>query len=467
MPSRSVLTGVRVFRVRTAGLVGAALLALLAVALPPFGGPASATHPCGMAPDGSTYDPDPTADHDACGGPRPTPRPGDVQLGDADSGRTVTVTTGTRVYVDIHPPSGAIWNDVVGGSVLHLMYLDVQSGISTGVFEALAPTDGQQITASSDAACAHTETPCPRASQAWTATVIVQDPGSPPPSPSGDAQACAPRRAPTPNGFTLLTESSNGSTVRVPRGQPVLVDFTGCNGGGFDLPPTGVSDVLYRYRVNASNPGGATAVYGTPRLGTATLTSTTDTPCFHTQPRCLAPQQTWSATVEVVEPCQLSGPQVSVAGATVDLTGRVMPNAPVQVWFRQRGQQDFVARRQITAGADGSFVTSYAANDDYRWYATSGDCTTPAALTQVTPWLTGPAAVARGSVVPITVHGPASASVALYLRPPGGAFRLTRSGRLDATGTFRTSYVAGTDERYYAVTGPDRRQTARVLTQVH
>jgi hypothetical protein len=370
------------------------------------------------------------------------------------------------VYVDIHPPSGRIWADVAAASALHRMYVGVQSGITSGVFEALAATDGQQITAQADSACAHSDTPCPQAFLQWSVTVIVQSPGSPPPTPSGDAEACATRQAPTPNGFTLLTESSNGSTVRVPRGQPVLVNFTGCNGGGFDLPPTNVSDVLYRYRVNASNPGGATAVYGTPRLGTATLTSTTDTPCFHTQPRCLAPQQTWSATVEVVEPCQLSGPPVTAAGATVYLTGRVMPNAPVQIWFRQRGQQDFVARRQLTSGGDGSFVTSYIATDDYRRYASSGDCTTPPALTQATPWLTGPASVPRGSVVQITIHGPATASVALYLRQPGGEFRLARTGPLDGSGTFRTSYVARTDERYYAVTGPDRRATTWVLTQV-
>jgi hypothetical protein len=442
------------------------MLALLAVALPPLGGgTASATHPCAMAPDGTTYDPDPTADHDACAGPRPAQRPGDVQLGDADSGRTVTVTTGTRVYVDIHPPSGAIWNDVVGGSVLHRMYVDVQSGVSTGVFEALAPTDGQQITAGSDAACAHSATPCPRANQVWSAMVVVQNPGSPSPTPSSDAEPCKTRRAPTPNDFTLLTESSSGSTVRVPAGQPILVNFSGCSGG--DLQPPGVNDLLYRYRVNASNPGGATTVYATDRLGTTTLSSISDAACFHASPACAIAQRGWSVTVEVVPPCQVGGPALVVSGAAVDLTGRVMPNAPVQIWFRQRGQHEFVARRQLAASGDGSFVTSYVANDDYRWYATSGGCTTPAALTQVTPWLTGPAAVARGSVVPITVHGPASASVTLYLRSAAGEFRLTRSGRLDASGTFRTSYVARADERYYAVTGPDRRQTSSVLTRVH
>jgi hypothetical protein len=456
---------VTVFRVRAAGLVGAALLALLAVALPPLGaGTASATHPCAMAPDGTSYDPAPTADHDACGGPRPAPRPGDVELGDADSGRTVTVTTGTRVYVDIHPPSGAIWNDVVGGSLLHRMYVDVQSGITTGVFEALAASDGQQISATTDAACAHSATPCPRASQVWSATVVVQDAASPAPTPSGDAEPCATRSAPTPNGFTLLTESSNGSTVQVPAGQPILVSFTGCTGG--DLQPPGVNDLLYRYRVNASNPGGATAVYATNRLGTTALSSISDAPCFHASPACAIAQRGWSVTVDVVPPCEVSGPALTVSGATVDLLGRVMPNALVQIWFRQRGQQEFVARRQLTAGGDGSFGTSYVANDDYRWYATSGDCTTPAGLTKVTPSVAGPDLAGRGSVVPITVHGPAGASVALYLRPPAGEFRLARTGHLDQTGTFCTSYVARTDERYYAVTDPDHRVSPPLLTRV-
>jgi hypothetical protein len=376
------------------------------------------------------------------------------------------VTTGTRVYVDIHPPTGEIWNDVTAGPELHRMYLDVQSGISTGVFTAMAPTDGVQIHARADLACAHTEQPCPVAFHEWSATVVVQTPASPAPSPTSEAQACAPHPAPTPNGFTLLTESSNGDTVRVPRGQPVLVNFTGCNGGGFDLPPPGLSELLFRYRVNASNPGGATAVYATSHVGSTTLSSTSDGPCFHASPACAVAQYGWTVTVEVIEPCVLDGPAAVTSGANVPLFGRVMPNAAVHVWFRERGSSQFVVRRQLTASSDGSFTTSYVANDDYRWFATSGDCTTPGDLTQVTSWLDGPPFASRGSVVPIAVHGPANASAAVYLRAPGGEFRLARTGRLDRTGTYRTSYAARTDERYYAVTGPDHRQSEPVLTQL-
>ena len=101
------------------------------------------------------------------------------------------------------------------------------------------------------------------------------------------------------------------------------------------------------------------------------------------------------------------------------------------------------------------------ANDDYRWYATSGSCTTAPGLTQVTSRITGPVFASRGSVVAVTVHGPANASVAVYMHQPGGEFRLARSGRLDQSGTFRTSYVARRTSATHPPTGPDPRAAPR------
>jgi hypothetical protein len=156
-----------------------------------------------------------------------------------------------------------------------------------------------------------------------------------------------------------------------------------------------------------------------------------------------------------------------LAATTALLTGRVAPDADVQIWFRQRGASQFVVRRHLKAGTDGAIATNFLANDDYRWYATTGTCTSRPGLMQVSSWTTGPRYATRGSVVTIEVHGPAGAAVALYMREPGGTFHLARTGSLNQLATFRTSYVARVDERYYAVTGPDgRASTAGVLTQV-
>jgi hypothetical protein len=104
---------------------------------------------------------------------------------------------------------------------------------------------------------------------------------------------------------------------------------------------------------------------------------------------------------------------------------------------------------------------------DQRWYATTDQsCTTTPGLTQVRPYVVGPASVRRGATVPVVVHGPAGAGVGVWFKRAGGDYTLRRTGRLDGYGVYRTSYVGDADQRYYAVTGPDRRTTSAVLTTV-
>jgi hypothetical protein len=154
------------------------------------------------------------------------------------------------------------------------------------------------------------------------------------------------------------------------------------------------------------------------------------------------------------------------AGTTVRLSGHVRANAPVRVWFRPYGAESYTARRELVADGQGAFATSFSPVTDHRWYATSEECTTSPGLTQVLPVLSGPRQAPRGSSVSVVVRGPALQPVQLWMRSPGGSYVLRRAGRLDAAGHYRTSYVAHTDQRYYAVTGPGRRQTPWVLTQV-
>jgi hypothetical protein len=139
----------------------------------------------------------------------------------------------------------------------------------------------------------------------------------------------------------------------------------------------------------------------------------------------------------------------------------------VQVWLRRRGATDFVVRRTLTAASDGTFATLYTAYDDYRWYATTPDCTTSPGLTRAMPWIEGPGSAPQGSRVSLLLHGPAGTAGQLWMHGPGAAFAVRRTGTFDSVGSWRTSYVATTDQRYYLVSGPDRRTSQPLLTQVH
>ena len=428
-----------------------AAVVALAVAIAVGGGPAlpaAATHPCARSSDGTAYDAFWTADHDACGGGLPPAQPGDVTVTNADDGGTVTVPRGSHLRVALDAtPGQPVWSEVAATSQLHRGYLDVQRPRSSAVFDADQATDGAVVTASGPAT--------------WSVTVVV-------PSGQGTAspEPCQTQRVPAAyDGATVLTEADDGRTVQVDQGDAVGVFFVGC-GSGFDLQPATATGPLQRYRVRAHNPGGASAVFSANATGTATLTATSDAGCLHSAPACAAAQRQWQVTVQVVESCRLAGPAVVPAGSDAQLTGRFRPGSTVQVWFRPYGGATFTARRTLTADASGGVFTSYRALTDQRWYATSGGCTSPPGLTRVTPSVDGPATASRGAVVPIVVRGPAGAAVTVWFAGVSGGFAPRRTGRLDAAGVFRTSYLADVEHRYYAVTGPDRRTTTTVLTRV-
>ena len=451
------------------GLVGAAAAALVAVVLPPLAGtPAVATHPCASGSP-TPYDPNPSADHDACTGSiRPAPAQGsEIVLTDADNGRTVTMGLGQRLRVELQHGGSDIWSDVVAENALHRFSIAVLHDRTRASFSAQSPTAGQHVTATTDMACFHSEPACASPQRQWQVTVVIENRPDSTPSPSPTRQ-CMHQVVPTSSPDTVVVdESADGRTIRVQRGQRIQVAFSGCKQGGVDYQPAVGGGPLFRESASGTNPGGAVSWFRAMAVGTTTVTAVLDAECLHRSDGCAVVARVWQVTIEVVASCALIGPSTARSGGVAQLSGRADPNASVQVWFRQRGASEFVVRRELTADVNGAYLTSFVANDDYRWYATSGSCTTATGLTQVTSWIQGPRYVARGSVVPLEVHGPANASVAVYLRPPGGTFRLARTGRLDSNGTFRTSYVARTDQRYYAVTGPDgRASTAGGLTQV-
>ena len=442
-------------RVVLLGALATVLVALGATLLP--AAPAVATHPCASGPSG-TYDPNPSADHDACTGSiRPAPPEGtEVVLSDGDSGRTVTLARGQRLRVELTFGYGNPWI-VSAGPALHRYYVYTGYDRTKAGFTALSPTTGERVVATR------------RGADPWTATVVVEDRFDTGASPS--PRPCQQQAVPSVGPSTLLLEEqSDGGSYQVQRGWRVAVMFPGCKRTGSDYQPAVVSGPLDAESVNAANPGGASALFRATANGAATATAVLDAPCLHEPSGCPVPQHTWQATVQVVEPraCELTGPVLNAVlpGETVRLQGRVDPGAAVTVWFHELGTQGWTARRWLTAGSDGTFTTSYRGIDDQRWYATAGDCTTAAGLTRIQPTVGGPPYVHRSATVPVVVRGPAGQPVQLYARRPGGDFRLIRTGRLDAFGTYRTSYVAEVDLRYYARTGPDGRRTFVALTQV-
>jgi hypothetical protein len=434
--------------VRTNALVVALLSLVWVTGLP--AGPALATHPCPQSTDGSPpQDPMWWSDHDGCsGGGLGPPPPGDVAVTKADAGTTVTVPLGQHLRVALDAGnSGTIWTDVDAGPVLHRDFLDVQRPWTSAIFAASQPSDGVDVIAA--------DGPTP-----WSIHVVV-GPEQDSPTPS---QSCPTQRVwGSSEGAVALTDADNGRTIQVSRGDRVGVFFPGCR--GFDFRPAVATGVLHRYRAHGSNPGGTSAVFSAVFPGTATITSTTDAPCFHTAPACAAPQEQWQVTVQVVEPCRLDGMASVPIGGETQLVGQFKPGATVQIWFRPYGGTTFVARRMLTADPNGWVYTSFRSLVDQRWYATSDQgCTSAPGLTQVRPYVAGPTSVRRGAAVPLVVHGLAGAPVEVWFRRGSGSYSLRRTGHLDAAGTYRTSYVADADYTYYAVMGRDRRTSDQVLT---
>lgn len=478
-----VLTGVHARRLPVVvGLVGTVLVALAAVVLPPLGGVgASAGHPCaspGASPaasatpsPGGTATPPDRYYHPACSTDPPEPTRADVYLGTLDNGTTVRMRVGQRLGVKLTTPydSETTWTDVSATGVLYRTRLYAGDSVTDAVFVALQESAGETVTAVTDSLCRHKDTPCDLAPSTWSVTVVVDEPTASPSASPTASEGCYAYGVPAAQpGRSVLTANDAGATVQLRQGDILEVNFGGsCPTGGGYRPAQGEGP-LFRQSVSEYQPGATTATFRAVGSGRSTLTATTDAPCLHTSPSCAMAQRLWSVTVDVLPmQCVMSGPASVRSGASVALTGRAAPRATVQVLLRQRGATTFTVRRTVLASDEGWFTTGYTANDDYRWYAVADGCTTTPGLTRVTPWIMVPRYAARGSVVPIEVHGPAGAAVAVYMRAPGGAFRLARTGRLDASGTFRTSYIARTDQRYYAVTGPDRRaSTSGVLTQL-
>lgn len=406
-----------------------------------------------------------------------SPPPGsraDVVVDESDNGRTIALTVGQRLGVLLHPNTAdELWADIdsnSGTGGLLRSWLSVDPSISRATFTAMRATESARVESRTDTACRHEAPACAVGQRTWFVNVVVTEPTATP-SPTASPDQCQRRPIPqlAPGGGVLLEESSDGRTITVERGTRIHVVFGGCRAGADYRAPM-ADDLLFREGAGSDNPGGATAVFLASRSGSGIIWTTTDAPCLHGSPPCAFPAQVWTVSVQVVEPCtppQVTGPAAVGAGGTAALSGTAAPGSVVHLWFRPYGGTEFTVRRSLTTGSDGTYRTTFRPLVDHRWYAAQHPgCQSSPGLTRVVPRVVVSASVRRGERVPLAVLGPAGQAVGLWAYRSGDRFRLVRSGRLDSSGRWSTSFLATVDHRFYASTGPDGRRSPAVLTQV-
>jgi hypothetical protein len=172
---------------------------------------------------------------------------------------------------------------------------------------------------------------------------------------------------------------------------------------------------------------------------------------------------------EVPNGLDVTAPAGVEPGRTVEVIVQGEAGERVEVWFARRGEGAYTRRRDAELAADGTFRTSFVANDEYSYFATSGGRTSKRVRTRLTrlpelvpaaaPRLavSAPKAVEAGSSVPVTVSGPAGAAVELWFRRRGSeTWSRLREGRFDVTGRWSTSYAGVDDHEYWASSGGRR-----------
>jgi hypothetical protein len=169
----------------------------------------------------------------------------------------------------------------------------------------------------------------------------------------------------------------------------------------------------------------------------------------------------------------LNGPQLGLAtsGSPVGITGSAPAGLTVGIWFHKRGVPGYTMRRSLIVGSDGTFSTSYVANDDYRYYAEVDNQKSGVNLTQVPVQIDGPQTRSAtrdegyhltGLSIPYTV-------VKLHLHAkgtPADAF-MTRTANVHADGTWAFGYPSHTDYRVFAISSANNTFTPSYLLQVH
>jgi hypothetical protein len=152
----------------------------------------------------------------------------------------------------------------------------------------------------------------------------------------------------------------------------------------------------------------------------------------------------------------LTGPAYVTKNSTVTMHGVAQPGESVHIWFHRKGDPAtyYTDRRLLTADSAGAFSTTYVADTDYSYYATTVDGSSPVVLTKLyVTTISGPQSAAYGATVRLSgVALPPGSHVTVYFhRQNSTGYTAGRSLTSDAYGNYSTTYVASADYLYYAV----------------
>ena len=155
-------------------------------------------------------------------------------------------------------------------------------------------------------------------------------------------------------------------------------------------------------------------------------------------------------------------------GTNVSINGRAPAGSTVAIFFHRANVPGYVQRRTLQADANGVFVTSFAPNDDYRYYAQVGTQQSASVLVQATPSVVGTTTrlAKKGHTIVLVGHGSPHSSVLLHFHKAGTAatdYSLLRSVHVDANGVWTKAVVVSVDYRVYGSRGVLHPYTPRYL----
>jgi hypothetical protein len=274
----------------------------------------------------------------------------------------------------------------------------------------------------------------------------------------------APTTAPASSSSVLAVQGP----VTAPAGSPVLVTATGPAGADISVWFRRAGETAFVQRRTGTLDG----------AGRYTTTYTADVPHeYFVKSTTVTSDDATTLVGEVPNGLDITAPAGVDPGTPVDVVVQGEPGQSVEVWFARRGENGFNRRRAATLEPDGTFRTSFVANDEYTYFAVSGDRTSkrvrtrisrlPALVTAPAPSLAvdAPKAVEAGQPVQVSVQGAAGAPVDLWFRRRGAeTWSRLREGRFDATGRWSTSYAGVDDHEYWASSGGFSSPDATTLT---
>ena len=283
----------------------------------------------------------------------------------------------------------------------------------------------------------------------------------------------------TPRRTTRVSPAATGASgastvlrvqgpITAPAGSEVLITATGPAGAAVTVWFRREGDAAFVQR----------RVGTLDASGTYTTTYTADLPHeYFVKSSTVTSNDATTLVGEVPNGLDITAPAGLDPGRTANVVVQGTPGQTVEVWFARRGESAYTRRREAVLGPDGTFRTSFVANDEYTYFAVSGARTSKRVRTRVSTLpplvaapaprlnVTAPKAVEAGTPVEVAVAGPAGAPVHLWFRRRGSeTWSRLREGRFDASGRWATSYVGVDDHEYWASSGAASSPDVATLT---